>query len=97
VLTCSALKNTGISELWGAINDYNIFTRKSGFFDEFRKEQAVIRMHDAISEYLSNNFYNDEAIKNLRPELEKKLYEGNITSYKAAKILIDKYCHGRGC
>jgi len=97
VLACSAVKNTGIKELWGLINDYIVFTKKSGFFDEFRKQQAVIRMHDAISEYLRNNFYNDKEIRNLRPELEKKLYEGIITSYKAAKILIDKYCNGKGC
>ncbi len=96
-LTCSALKNRGIKELWETINDYYRFTGASGYFDEFRKQQAVIRMHDAISEYLKNNFYNDEVIKNLRPELEKMLYEGSVTSYKAAKILIDKYCNGRGC
>ena len=30
-------------------------------------------------------------------ELEQKLYDGSITSYKAAKILIDKYCNGKGC
>ena len=95
VLTCSALKNAGIEELWEVLNSYFVFTKKSGFFDEFRRQQAVIRMHDAISEYLSNNFYSDNEIKNLRPELEKKLYEGSITSYKAAKILIDKYCNGK--
>jgi LAO/AO transport system kinase len=97
VLTCSACTNTGIKELWDSINDYYIFSRESGYFDEFRKHQAVIRMQDTISEYLRNNFYNDSGIKDLRPELEMKLYEGSITSYKAAKILIDKYCNGRGC
>jgi LAO/AO transport system kinase len=96
VLTCSALKNTGIEELWKVINAYSVFTKKSGFFDEFRKQQAVIRMHDAISDYLHNNFYNNIEIKNFRTELEKKLYDGSITSYKAAKILIDKYCNGKG-
>jgi LAO/AO transport system kinase len=97
VLTCSALKNTGIKELWEAINDYYSFTKNSGYFDEFRKTQAVIRMHDTILEYLKNTFYSDEEIRSLRPELEKKLYEGSITSYKAAKILLDKYCNGKGC
>ncbi|HUX96742.1 MAG TPA: methylmalonyl Co-A mutase-associated GTPase MeaB [Bacteroidales bacterium] len=97
VLTCSAIKNSGIKELWETINYYYSFTNKSGFFEEQRKQQAVIRMHDTISEYLRNNFYNDKAIRKLNSELENKLNKGSITSYKAAKILIDKYCNGRGC
>jgi LAO/AO transport system kinase len=97
VLTCSALKNIGIKELWGSITDYYEFTKKSGYFEEFRKRQTVLRMHETISEYLNNAFYNYEEVKNMWPELEKKLYEGSITSYKAAKILLDKYSSGRVC
>jgi LAO/AO transport system kinase len=88
---CSALTNMGISELWEHIMEYISFTRKSGYFDELRKQQAVIRMNNTIVEYLNNSFYNYEEVKLLRPELEKQLYEGTITSYKAAVILLDKY------
>jgi LAO/AO transport system kinase len=97
VQTCSARNNEGINELWESINEYSSFTRKSGYFDEFRKKQAVVRMHEAISEYLKNNFYNDAEIVKLQPVLENRLFEGNITSYKAARILLDKYCRSRGC
>jgi LAO/AO transport system kinase len=91
VLTCSALQNTGIREIWELILDFVAFNKKSGYFNEFRKQQAVIRMHDTISEYLSNSFYNDEKIRLLRPELERQLYQGTITSYKAALRLLDNY------
>jgi LAO/AO transport system kinase len=91
VLTCSALANTGITELWKIISDYVIFTRESGYFEEFRKRQAIIRMHNTIIESLNNSFYNHEDVKILQPELEKQLYEGSITSYKAAIILLNKY------
>ena len=91
VLTCSALKNSGINELWEIIMDYLKFTRKSGYFEELRKRQAVIRMHSTIIECLNNSFYNQEEVKLLSPELEQQLYEGTITSYKAAAILLDKY------
>jgi LAO/AO transport system kinase len=91
VLTCSALQNTGISEIWDLILDFVAFNKKSGYFDEFRKQQAVIRMYDTISEYLSNSFYNDDKVKLLRPELERQLYQGTITSYKAALRLLDNY------
>ena len=84
VHTCSALADTGINELWEIIIQYIEFTVKSGYFQELRKQQAIIRMHNTIIEYLNNSFYNQEEVKILRPELEKQLYEGTITSYKAA-------------
>jgi LAO/AO transport system kinase len=91
VHTCSALTNTGIKELWDIIMEYFAFTRQSGYFDKFRKEQAVIRMHNTIIEYLNNSFYNHKMVKSLVPEIERQLHEGSITSYKAAVKLLDKY------
>lgn len=91
VLTCSALSNTGIKDLWEIITEYLNFTRNSGYFEKFRKEQAVIRMHDTVLEYLNSSFYNNKEVKTLLPEIERQLNEGTITSYKAALILLDKY------
>jgi LAO/AO transport system ATPase len=91
VHSCSALTNTGIKELWEIIMEYFAFTTKSGYFDSFRKEQAVIRMHNTILEYLNNSFYNQSDVKSLIPEIERQLHDGTITSYKAALKLFDKY------
>jgi len=91
VLTCSALKNRGINEIWKIIMEYFEFTMKSGYYIELRKKQAVIRMHSMINEHLHNSFYNNENVMLLKPGLERKLYEGSITSYKAAVDLLDKY------
>jgi LAO/AO transport system kinase len=91
VVTCSAFDNTGISDLWKSITDYILFTVKNGFFEECRKKQAVIRMHDSINDFLENSFYNNQEVKSNIPLIEKQLYEGEMTSYKAAMTLIDKY------
>lgn len=91
VLTCSAVLNTGISEVWDNIKQYVTFTQQTGYFEERRKQQAVIRMHDTIIEYMNHSFYNNEKVKLIMPELERQLYEGSITSYKAAFNLLDKY------
>ena len=91
VLTCSALNDIGISELWKVILDYFEFTGRSGYFDELRKQQEVVRMHNTIVECLNNSFYNQKDVKLLLPEYEKQLFEGTITSYKAAICLLDKY------
>lgn len=91
VVTCSARQNTGITDLWSIINDYFNESKRTGYFDILRQQQAVIRMNDTIMEYLRNSFMNHEEILKLRPELEKQLHSGTITSYKAAQTLLDKY------
>jgi len=91
VLTCSALENSGINELWSLINEYVSLTKENGYFNERRKQQSVIRMNETITEYLNNHFNANQNVKLLRPLIEKQLYEGRITSYTAALTLIDKY------
>jgi LAO/AO transport system kinase len=91
VHTCSALNNTGIKELWNIIMEYNSFTKNSGYFEAFRREQAVVRMHNTIFEYLNSSFYNNDTVRSLVPEVERQLHDGTITSYKAALMLLDKY------
>jgi LAO/AO transport system kinase len=91
VHTCSALKNRGITELWEIIMKYFDFTGKTGYFEELRRLQSKISMHNTIVEYLNNSFYGREEVMLLLPELERQLYRGEITSYKAAVILLDKY------
>lgn len=91
VHTCSARTNTGINEVWKIIMEYIEFTKKSGYFESFRKEQAVVRMHSTIMEYLYSSFYNKEDVKEMLTEVEQQLHKGTITSYKAALTLLDKY------
>jgi hypothetical protein len=71
--------------------EYADFTKKSGYFETFRKEQAVVRMHNTILEYLNNSFYNCREVSSLVPAIEHQLFEGTITSYKAAIKLLDIY------
>jgi LAO/AO transport system kinase len=91
VVTCSSKENTGIEEIWNLICEYVSFTRQSGYFEERRMQQAVIRMDDTIIENLKNSFYNSEEIKNMRPGIEMQLKEGGITSYTAALNMLNKY------
>jgi LAO/AO transport system kinase len=91
VMTCSALENRCINEIWNLITGFVNMTKASGYFEERRREQAIIRMHDSINDYLRNSFYNNEEIKELRPEIEARLQQGTITSYKAAWKLLNKY------
>jgi len=91
VVTCSAKENRGIAELWKIISDYEMLVRNSGYFEDFRREQAVIRMHNTINEYLQASFYNNEEVRIYLPMIERQLSEGRITSYSGAISLVNKY------
>lgn len=91
VVSCSARNNTGINELWGIILEYEKMTRESGYFEDFRKQQAIIRMHTTIIEYLRTSFYNNKEVKVVQAEIENQLNAGTITFYQAALRLLDKY------
>ena len=91
VLTCSALTDNGISEIRNLILSFQTHAKKSGWFDQNRRQQAVFRMHDTIADFLKNSFYTHELIKDLLPDMEKDLMAGKITSDAAAMLLIDKY------
>lgn len=90
-LTCSALEGTGIKEIWDLITNYVGFTVRTGQFEELRRKQSVIRMHDAIVDSLSSSFYSDERVKSMIPVIEEELGSGTITSWQAAERLLDKY------
>lgn len=91
VVTTSSLEGRGIEEVWDIINEYIEFTRKTGYFSEWRKKQAVIRMHETIAESLKSSFYNHKDIEQMLPEFEAQLQKGMITSYTAACKLLNKY------
>ena len=96
VMTCSSLERTGIADIWEAIRDYVSVTKSNGWFWDRRREQAVTRMHETIIDTLKQSFYTNPGVAAMLPELEKKLREGEVTSFKPAALLLDKY-FGSNC
>jgi LAO/AO transport system kinase len=91
VTTCSSKTGTGIEDIWQTINEYLTCTKKTGYFYERRKEQEVIRIHDFIAGYLKDSFYMDERVKVTLRDVEEKVRKGEMTSYKAAYILLNRF------
>lgn len=91
VTTCSSKEGTGIQEIWQTVNEYLAHARATGYFKKKRQEQSVRRMHDFILDYLENSFYNNPEIKSSLQRVEEMLRRGEITSYKAAYILLNKF------
>jgi LAO/AO transport system kinase len=91
VFTCSALKNTGIIEIWENIELFRKTTTANGYYTRHRNEQAKYWMIETINEQLKGRFYNDPQIKKQLADYEEKVLSAEISSFAAAQKLLDKY------
>ncbi len=91
VVTCSAISKDGITDIWNMIHDYHKLTNENNFFNNNRREQSKYWMYETINDNLRFHFYNDTDIINKLKLLENKVLIGEISSFYAAKILLDDY------
>lgn len=91
VLTCSAYLKTGIGEIWDTIGEYLAHVKNNNYFQHRRNEQSKFWMYETINEQLRNDFYLNEQVKELMRESEKKVLKEEISSFVAAKKLLDFY------
>jgi LAO/AO transport system kinase len=90
-LTCSAQTGKGIAELWECVTDYVSMAKVNGWFALTRRDQTQKWMHEIIRESLRQKFEAHPAIKKRKDALEKEVQEGRITSFRAARELLDTY------
>ena len=91
VLTYSGYYDIGIQEVIDMINKYVAFTKSNGFFIKKRNEQAKYWMYESINEMLRSSFYNHKEIATLLHIMEKKVLNNEISSFIAARQMIDLF------
>jgi LAO/AO transport system kinase len=88
---CSAITRLGIDTIWETVMQYERLTKNNGYFEHRRQHQAKYWMNETIRNSLVNHFYNNAAIEALLPEYEKKITEDKMSSFAAARALLDEY------
>ncbi|KAA6350992.1 putative GTPase [termite gut metagenome] len=91
VLTYSGFYNIGITEIWDMIYSYFNHVKANGYFEHRRNEQGKYWMYESINEQLKDNFYNNASIKAGLREKEQQVLNADLTSFVAAKKLLDIY------
>ena len=61
------------------------------YFDHRRNEQAKYWMYESINEALRDNFYNNSTIASLLSLKENQVLNGEVTSFEAARQLLEVY------
>lgn len=91
VLTSSSLKNSGIAEVWGKIEEYLEHTRQNDYFMQKRQLQSRYWMIETINEQLKSHFYTDKKVQEQLQQLESDVVKNKISSFVAAQKILDFY------
>jgi len=91
VTICSAITRSGIDMIWDMIQQYKQLTQSNGYFEKRRLQQAKYWMNETIRNSLVSHFYQNSKIEALLPEYEQKIIENKMSSFAAARDLLDKY------
>jgi LAO/AO transport system kinase len=94
VMTCSALHNEGVDEVWKSVSEFRKMMEKSGELKRQRARQAVAWMWKEIREKLISRFMQDKKVAAQLEKMERAVQEGKITPTEAARELI-KSCEPR--
>jgi LAO/AO transport system kinase len=89
VMLVSALQNKGITKVAETIKRYTDITTDNGYFKNNRKKQNEYWLHETIMQVLKERFYNNLKIKELLPEIIKKISKNELTAFEAADFLLN--------
>ena len=88
VLTASAYKNKGITEIWKTINNFFDTVKQNNYFEQNRKQQIKKWLHEAILNKLKSDFYNNQNRKKTIKKFEEKAVKGLISPFNAVNEIM---------
>jgi LAO/AO transport system kinase len=91
VMCYSGFYELNIDEVLKMVFRYIEKVKENGYFQFRRNEQSKYWMYESINEHLKNSFYYNPAIKDMIGKMENEVLGGQITSFVAAKKLLDTY------
>ena len=91
VLTYSGYYEIGIPEVWDMIDRYFAFAKANGYFEKRRLEQSRYWMYESIDEALRSRFYNDPDIREMLADNERRVLDNRLSSFIAARNVLDFY------
>ena len=91
VMTCSALKNQGIEDVWDKVTEFSLALSEKGQLAKLRAQQSKAWMWSETAESLIADLKADPNVKNLVPDLEAAVLEGTLPATIAAQRLVESY------
>lgn len=89
VLTMSAREGTGLTELWDTVLRHRAVLDAAGEFEARRRAQQVEWTWSMVRDAVLDRVHNHPGVKDLRPEVERQVRDGEITPVLAAQRILD--------
>jgi len=86
--TCSAFSGKGIDGIWDVINEFEITTKKSGTFENRRREQLVTWMEHLVLEGFRERFLGEPQVHEKYMLAQGEVVQGKITPTVAAEQIL---------
>lgn len=87
-MTCSALHNIGIDEIWSMIQEYVVLTQSNGHFAQKRIDQNLSWLEKTVIESLRETLLLQPEVIDQWEQLKEQVSEDKITPVDAAEILL---------
>ena len=91
VMMISALKGTGVEDLWTKILEFKELQLNNGSFNKRRLNQSKTWLFERIQSGLINEFNENQQVKDLLPQLQELVEQGTIAASVAARKILDVF------
>ena len=91
VMMISALKGTGVEDLWTKILEFKELQLNNGSFNKRRLNQSKTWLFERIQSGLINEFNENQRVKDLLPQLQELVEQGTIAASVAARKILDVF------
>lgn len=91
VLSCSALENTGLDEIWDMISNYISENKTSNFFNSKRQNQNKNWLLQTLDDQLKQQFYQDKKVATELEKLIDDVVNDRISPFRAAEKLLQTH------
>jgi LAO/AO transport system kinase len=88
VLTCSALHNVRIAEVWQMVLEHHDLLSRNGFLEERRRRQALDWMNELVMLGLEESFRGDHQVAARWPGLQEAVRQGRVTPFAASREIL---------
>jgi LAO/AO transport system kinase len=88
VLSCSALENSGLDEIWDMISNYIAENKSTNFFTSKRQNQNKNWLIQTLDDQLKQLFYQDKEVASALQKLIDDVINDRISPFRAAEKLL---------
>jgi LAO/AO transport system kinase len=91
VLTCSAQENTGLDDVWQAVERHRTVLEATGELVQRRRDQQVAWVWNLVQDQLLARLHEDPGVRAIAPALEQQVRDGSLTATTAAEEILNAF------